>query len=85
MTPKERRRRDRSFAKPSSTPIEVTMFKREGITHLAYKQSHAACVGGIDNWWLESYCGQRVVVTSFAPKLDATSLVDCMVCIAQSL
>lgn len=55
-------------------------FKRDEITHQAAKQRGAGCVGGIDNWWLESYCGLEVVTTSMA---TPTGLVDCMTCLVQ--
>jgi hypothetical protein len=62
-------------------PIERMTFKRDGITHHACKQRGAGCVGGIDNWWLESCCGIQVVTTSMA---SPTGDVDCMTCIVLS-
>lgn len=64
-----------------STPIERLAFVRDGITHQAAKQRGAGCVNGIDNWWLESCCGIRVVTTSMA---RPTGLVDCMTCLVMA-
>lgn len=69
------------IAKRSSTPIERLTFKRDQVTHQAAKQRGAGCVGGIDNWWLESYCGLKVVTTSMA---SASGHVDCMTCLVLS-
>lgn len=69
-------------ARPPTTPIEVLTFRYEGITHRAAKQTRAACVGGIDNWWLTTHCGHRLVVTSFA---EMKGEVDCMACITMSM
>lgn len=66
------------IGKMPSTPIERLAFLRDGITHQAAKQRGAGCVGGIDNWWLESCCGVRVVTTSLA---RPTGSVDCMACL----
>lgn len=68
--------------KPPTTPIEVLTFRYKGITHLAAKQTKAACVGGVDNWWLATHCGLKLVVTSFAGKAGD---VDCMACITMSM
>jgi hypothetical protein len=68
-------------ARPPTTPVEVTLLVTDGITHVAAKQIRALCAGGIDNWWLETWCGVRAVVTSMAPKpVEAT----CMLCLAMS-
>jgi hypothetical protein len=69
------------IAKRPSTPIERLAFVRDGITHQAAKQRGAGCVGGIDNWWLESCCGIRVVTTSMA---RPAGLVDCMACLVMA-
>lgn len=63
------------------TPIERLAFVRDGITHQAAKQRGAGCVNGIDNWWLESCCGVRVVMTSMAMP---TGFVDCMACLVMA-
>jgi hypothetical protein len=68
-------------ARRPSTPIERLTFRRDGITHRAAKQRGAGCIGGIDNWWLESCCGIQVVMTSMA---SPTGLVDCMTCLVLS-
>lgn len=67
---------------PPTTPVEVVSFKYKGITHLAAKQTRALCVGGIDNWWLVTHCGHKLVVTSLA---DKAGEVDCMSCITMSM
>ena len=69
-------------AKPPTAPVEIVTFRYEGITHLAARQTRAACVGGIDNWWLTSHCGHKVVVTSFAGRAGE---VDCMACVTMSM
>lgn len=69
-----------SASRPSR-PIERLTFKRDQITHQAAKQRGAGCVGGIDNWWLESWCGIQVVTTAMA---SPTGFVDCMTCLVLS-
>ena len=64
--------------KPPITPMERTLIVLEDTTHAAAKQLRAACVNGIDHWWLETVCGERVVVTAFAPKGEH---VTCMMCL----
>lgn len=66
-------------ANPPTTPIERLTFLYDGVTHQACKQQMAGCVNGIDNWWLESTCGIRVVTTMLAV---SSPLVDCMSCLA---
>jgi hypothetical protein len=68
--------------RPSTTPVEIITFKYEGIIHIAAKQTQAVCVGGIDNWWLTTCCGRKLVVTSFAEKFGDA---DCMACITMSM
>lgn len=67
------------IARPPSTPTERLAFARDGVTHQAARQHGAGCVNGIDNWWLESCCGMRVVTTSMA---SSAGLIDCMTCLA---
>ena len=69
-------------ARPPTTPVEVTSFTLDDVTHKAARQTWAGCVGGIDNWRLETHCGLKVVVTAFARRGGDA---DCMACIVMSL
>jgi len=72
---------DPVFAQPQP-PVEVLTFPWQGVTHAAHRQERALCVNGIDNWWLTTRCGHRLVVTTMAAK---GGTVDCIICLTMQV
>ena len=66
--------------KPPQKPIEVLTATYEGSNHIVKKQTGAACVNGIDKWWIETSCGLKLVVPAGAKDKHVPS---CIVCIAE--
>lgn len=61
-----------------TTPLEVMTVTYDGLNHVVKKQTGAACVNGIDKWWVEMTCGKKLVVAMGAVQPRETTCLVCM-------
>lgn len=56
------------------------MVTHDGSTHIVKKQTGAACVNGIDKFWVETACYVKLVVTQAA---DTPVYSTCLLCLME--
>lgn len=63
--------------RPPVRPREVKAVTYQGLGHQVKRQTGRACVNGIDKWWVETCCGQRLVVTT---GVTIPAFSTCIIC-----
>jgi hypothetical protein len=64
--------------KAPTTPLEVLSVTFDGASHHVEKQTRAVCVSGINNWWVETQCRRKVVVSQLAEKNQPVTCQECI-------
>lgn len=64
--------------RPPTPPSEVLSVRVDDMNHHVVKQTKSGCVNGIDNWWVETACQRKLVVTQAAERPTNTTCLECL-------
>jgi hypothetical protein len=62
----------------ATTPTEVLNVRVDDMNHHVTRQTMSGCVNGIDNWWVETACARKLVVTQSAERPTNVTCLECL-------